>query len=220
MLKAVIFDMDGVLIDSEPLWKLAEQEVFRKVGIHLNDEMCAQTTGLEIQDTVFYWYEHQPWLEPSQDAVCDDIEQTVAKLIIEKGEAISGVYETLAYFKQKGWKIAVASSSSMFLINTVLKKLNIEAYFDAVHSSEFEKAGKPHPDVYLGAARKLNINPHECLAVEDSFRGVEAAHHAGMKVIAVPDEHLKGNQGFNKADLVLDALNKINDNIINRLENI
>jgi len=218
MLRAVIFDMDGVLIDSEPLWKIAEQEVFSKVGIRLNDEMCALTTGLEIQDTVKFWFDRHPWEEPSVDDICDDIEKKVAQLIQEKGKAITGVQETLAFFKAKEWPIAVASSSSMFLIRTTLKKLNIETYFEVVHSSEYEKAGKPNPAVYLGAARKLGIEPHECLAIEDSFRGVEAAHHAGMKVIAVPDSHLKGNQGFNKADLVLDSLSEINENTLNRLE--
>jgi mannitol-1-/sugar-/sorbitol-6-/2-deoxyglucose-6-phosphatase len=218
MLRAVIFDMDGVLIDSEPLWKLAEQKVFRGVGITLNDELCALTTGLEVKDIVTYWYSRHPWQSPSKEDVRVQIIKTVSQLVEERGEPTNGVFHALDYFKGKGLTIAVASSSPMSLIETTVKKLGIESYFTVMHSSQFEKAGKPDPAVYLGAARRLGVEPSECLAIEDSFRGVQSGYNAGMTVIAVPDPHLQGHESFKLANLVLGSLNEINDNLLKPLE--
>ena len=207
MIEAVIFDMDGVLIDSEPFWKESEQKVFASVGVSLYPELCRQTTGFDGISTVKYWFERYPWKGKSLDQVKNEIEADVAATIEEKGTSADGVEMTLLQLRKRNIKIAVASSSPMSLIEVVTKKLNIRHYFDLLQSSESEIAGKPNPAVYLAAARRLNVNPANCLAIEDSVNGMMAAKNAGMKTVVIPDQHLAGDARYNDADMILRSLN-------------
>lgn len=217
MISAVIFDMDGVLINSEPLWKLAEQHVFAKVGLNLTDELCAQTTGFDCKDTVAYWFNKQPWTGSKPVEMIADIESFMVKAVKEQGVAMPGVLHALFYFKNKGFKIGLASSAPLHLIKTVVNTLNIASYFEVMHSSDDEKAGKPDPAVYLATARRMGVNPEECIAIEDSYRGVQAARSANMKVIAIPDKHLQGHKGFDLAHLVLNSLEELSDSTLEML---
>jgi sugar-phosphatase len=203
--------MDGVLINSEPLWKLAEQHAFAKVGLQLTDELCAQTTGFDCKDTVAYWFAQKPWDGREQAEIIRDIENFMLEAVETKGVAMPGVYAALQYFKEKGFKLGLASSAPLQLIKTVVKTLKLDSYFETMHSSDDEKAGKPDPAVYLATAKKMNVKPEECIAIEDSYRGVLAAHRAGMKVIAIPDKHLRGHEGFKYANLILNSLEEVND---------
>lgn len=203
--------MDGVLINSEPLWKLAEQHAFAKVGLQLTDELCAQTTGFDCKDTVAYWFAKKPWVGREQAEIIRDIENFMLEAVETKGVAMTGVYAALQYFKEKGFKLGLASSAPLQLIKTVVKTLKLDSYFETMHSSDDENAGKPDPAVYLATAKKMNVKPEECIAIEDSYRGVLAAHRAGMKVIAIPDKHLRGHEGFRYANLILNSLEEVND---------
>jgi len=211
VISAVIFDMDGVLINSEPLWKLAEQYAFAKVGLQLTDSLCSQTTGFDCKDTVAFWYAKQAWQDRSHAEIIKDIEDFMLIAVQEKGVAMPGVFHALEYFKRKGFKLGLASSAPLCLIKTVAKTLNIEKYFEVMHSSDDERAGKPDPAVYLKTAMRMGVKPEECIAIEDSYRGVLAAHRAGMKVIAIPDKHLKGHEGFTRVNLLLNSLEEVND---------
>lgn len=208
-MKAVIFDMDGVLIDSEPLWKIAEIEGFGRVGINLTQTDCEETVGLRIDEVVRLWHKKVGWKNKSIEAVADDIVDVLIREIHAQGKALEGVYEALELFKSHGYKIALATSSYQRIINAVLEKLKIEKYFDQVHSAEFEVYGKPHPAVFLTTAEKLNIHPTECLVIEDSFNGVLAAKSARMKVVAVPEKSHQYDQRLIIADRVLTTLNEI-----------
>jgi len=179
--------MDGLLVDSEPYWKIAEKICFGKLGLTLTDELLRQVMGFRLSEVVEHWYNYQPWGEKNFEAVEGDVLETVKQLIIENANALPGVIQTLEFCKNNGYKIALASSSAMSLINVVVDKLNIRHYFDLLVSAEFEPYGKPHPSVFLTTAKKLNVLPTECLVFEDSVNGMIAAKAARMKCIVVPE---------------------------------
>lgn len=210
MVSAVIFDMDGVLIDSEPLWRMAEIKAFSHVNLSLNDEMCRQTTGLRVDEVVEYWYEKFPWKNTTKKEVEEKIWESIIHLVKTEGTAKEGVYESLAFIKKQNVKLALASTSAMILINTVVEKLQLKDYFEVMCSAEFEKYGKPHPDIYISTAQQLNVHPSYCLAIEDSINGIIAAKAAKMKCIAIPDEILREDKRFGIADVTLSSLREIN----------
>ena len=179
--------MDGLLVDSEPYWKIAEKICFGKLGLTLTDELLRQVMGFRLTEVVEHWYNYQPWGEKNFEAVEADVLETVKQLIIENANALPGVIQTLEFCKNNGYKIALASSSAMSLINVVVDKLNIRHYFDLLVSAEFEPYGKPHPSVFLTTAQKLNVLPTECLVFEDSVNGMIAAKAARMKCFVVPE---------------------------------
>jgi mannitol-1-/sugar-/sorbitol-6-/2-deoxyglucose-6-phosphatase len=209
MIKAVIFDMDGVLIDSEPLWKIGEKKAFAKVGISLTTEMCNLTMGYRSNEVVDYWYEKFPWEGISKIEVEEDMVKSVTDEIRYKGKAMVGVDQALNIFKENNFKIGLASSSSSKIINVVIDQLGIRHFFDVVQSAENEEYGKPHPAVFLQAAAKLKVHPTHCLVIEDSVNGVIAAKAARMKVMAIPDHSLAGDKRFAIADLMMSSLNHL-----------
>ena len=119
-IKAVIYDMDGVIINSEPLWREALIHCFNQVGFDFSQDKCRITQGMRLMEVVEYWYAQQPWKEKSLEEVEQAILRKVTELILEKGEAMEGVYTSINYFQSKGYKIALASSSANSLINAVL----------------------------------------------------------------------------------------------------
>jgi HAD superfamily hydrolase (TIGR01509 family) len=211
MIGAAIFDMDGVLIDSEPLWKIADIQAYAKVGLPLTAEQCAVTAGMDVLSSVKYWYALHPWEGKSIEDVKVDIEMCVLQLILERGLPMAGVEYILTYFENKNIPIALASSSSMHIIDAVITKLGIKQRFKVCHSAQFEVQGKPHPAVFLTTARKLNVEPSRCVVFEDSINGIKAAHAAGMKIVAIPDMHFKADSRLELANMVLDSLDEFND---------
>jgi HAD superfamily hydrolase (TIGR01509 family) len=203
---AAIFFMDGLLIDSEPLWRRAEKSVFQTVGIDLDDDQCDQTTGMRIDEVVEYWYQFHPWQGASRAALAEDILSSVTALIHAHGEILPGVRNILDSLRSQGLRLALASSSPRSLIDAVLEKLDISAYFEVIHSATDEPHGKPHPAVYLSTAESLGLRPHRCLAFEDSLAGVRSAKAAGMTVIAVPAKHEFDDEAFGLADLKVASL--------------
>ncbi len=206
MIKAVIFDMDGLLIDSEPLWMEAEIELFSHLGLKLTPEDCKQMQGVKIPDVISHWFEVKPWQGMSLEEVERRLVERVNELIREKGQIQPGVRATLEFFRQRNIPMAVASSSTPDLIEMVVKKLGIEQYFEFLHSSMHERRGKPHPDIFLTAAKKLGQSPGDCLIFEDSLNGVIAGKKAGSTVVAVPYPENFNDPGFDIADMKLRSL--------------
>jgi sugar-phosphatase len=204
---AVIFDMDGVLIDSEPLWKIAMEEVFHALGSTLKKEDFQKTVGLRIDEVVHFWNHHENWGISNESEIEEAIIVKMIELISKNAQPLSGVIETLTFLKNKGIKIGLATSSSSRLIKVVLAELNIARFFDFVHSAENEAYGKPHPAVYIKVAEKLNVSPTKCLVIEDSFNGVIAGLAAKMKVVCIPEKTHFPNQRLAVADFHFETMN-------------
>lgn len=206
MIKAIIFDFDGIIIDSEPLWVEAEIKAFKSVGIDLTPDLCRQTTGLNTQDTLQYWYNAYHWTGKSLFQLYKEIMEAMQVLILEKADLKEGYLDVLQLFVEKKLPMAVASSSPLKLITTALKKFHLFEFFKIISSAENEEHGKPHPALYLGAAKKLSVEPVNCLAFEDSFSGAIAAKAARMKLVTVPDSNDFASTRFDFADLKLASL--------------
>ncbi|MBV8858033.1 MAG: hexitol phosphatase HxpB [Acidobacteria bacterium] len=217
MIEAVIFDMDGVLIDSEPFWQESEIEAFGRTGLRLTREMCMQTMGLRVDEVVEYWHRRHGWEGFAAGELEEAIVGGVERRILEKGEAMGGVEYALDFFRGRGVKVALASSSAYRLIRAVTERFRLADRFDCVYSAEEEEYGKPHPGVYLTTARRLGVKPSACLAIEDSFNGVLAAKAARMKCIAVPEEGARRDPRFAIADVVLGSLTEIDEEVWRRL---
>ncbi len=205
-IKAAIFDMDGLLIDSEPLWQEAEMEVFKSVGVSLSQKMTIETMGLRVDELVNYWFSRYPWNNTSKSQVADMIIDKVISLIRERGESLPGVNKTLDFFITEKLPIAIASSSALKIIDAVLERLSIRNYFSLISSAQSEKYGKPHPAVFITASTKLDIAPSNCLVFEDSINGMIAAKAAKMKCVGIPNKDIRGDIRTCIADFVVDSL--------------
>ncbi len=205
-MQAVIFDMDGVIVDTEPLWREAEREVFAGVGLDLTDADCERTMGMRTDEVVAFWHDRSPWAAPSPDEVEARITSRMLHLISERAGVMPGSEHALTTARTAGLRLGLASSSCPELIDEVLAKLGLEGTFATVCSATAEPLGKPHPGVFLTTARRLGVEPAGCVVIEDSLAGVQAAVAAGMRVIAVPPAHLFDEPGFRHADLKLQSL--------------
>ena len=189
---AVIFDMDGVLIDSEPLWKIAIEKVFSALGCELSKNDFQKTAGLRIDEVITYWNKDQNLGIKDISVVETAIIDHMIDLVTESPCPLIGVIDTLNFLKRKNKKIGLATSSPKRLMMAVLEGLKIKDYFNVAHSAEFEDFGKPHPAVYLTTAQKLEVDSQKCLVIEDSLNGVISGMSAKMKVICIPEKtHLK-----------------------------
>lgn len=195
-IEAIIFDMDGLLVNSEPLWHIAEKIVFDTVGITLTNEDCLLTTGLPTKNVMEYWFERRPWQGKTTSELENDLFVEIKQLLAQHSKPMLGVMDALEYFRSQNLKMGLASASPMFLIDIVLEKLGLRPYFDFVHSATLEKNNKPHPDVYLSVAKYLEVPIRNCIIVEDSINGVKGAVASGAKVIAVPEPHFFSSSDY------------------------
>lgn len=204
MIDAVIFDLDGLLIDSEPLWRRAQIEVFSRAGVTLSEEECAETTGLRVDEVVrLRMRRHREWSSLTEADAVEGIHARVIELVRAAGVAREGAREAVAFVATTGVKLALASSSARRVIDAALDRLECREAFEVIRSAEHEPYGKPHPGVYLATATELGVDPTRCLAVEDSLNGLIAAKAARMRCLAVPD---RADPRFALADVVLSSL--------------
>lgn len=213
-IEAVIYDMDGVLIDSEPVWKIAMEEVFLSVGCNLTKSDFELTVGLRLDEVIAFWYQVAPWEKVTPEEVLSQIVFRMVELLSKDGKPLSGVIESLEYFKSRGLKIGLATSSYEVLIECVLETLKIRDYFLVTHSAEREQYGKPHPAVYLTAAEKLGVHPLKCLVIEDSVNGIVAGKSARMKVVCIPEKSHNPNPRLILADHQFESLLEMLEQIV------
>lgn len=215
MIKAVIFDMDGVMIDSEPLWEKTERILLAKRGIDYNPTYRDKIVGLNQNDSGRLMKETFNLIETVEEIIAERIE-ILLDLYEKELELMPGLLPILKGLKESEFLLALASSSPIRVINFVLDKFSLMEFFSVVVSGDFIELGKPHPDIYIYTAKRLGIAPRECVVIEDSINGVKAAKGAGMICIAVPDKRLEQRE-FQIADLVVDSLGMISVEAIKNL---
>jgi HAD superfamily hydrolase (TIGR01509 family) len=210
-LNTVIFDMDGLLIDSEPLWNEAAAEVFSRYGIKVTDEQYAITTGLRTKEFVHWWFTfYKIPMEQAEIARKAIVEKVIDK-ILHKGKPLPGLAHILTYFMERKFKIGLATSSPQEVIDTVMNHLKIGKCFQAICSGDQLQYGKPHPQVYLNCAEALGSDPMECICFEDSFNGLIAVKAARMKCVVIPAPHQHHETRWSAADLKISSLQNFND---------
>jgi len=203
---AAIFDMDGLLIDSEPLWQDAEISTYAPWDVPITRELCRATAGRRIDEVLSLWHERFGWQGPPVEKMVERVLEEVTRLIVDRGEALPGVHRTMDMLREAGLKLAIASSSPPSLIEAVVKKLALQDHLELTHSGIHEARGKPDPAVFLTTARRLGAKPNRCLVFEDAPAGVAAGKAAGMTVIAVPSVFEPDDPGIQAADRILNSL--------------
>jgi sugar-phosphatase len=217
MIRAIVFDMDGLLIDSEPLWRKAEIEIFATVGVTLTDAMCATTMGLRMDAVVDHWFERTPWTGKSKEHIADEIHRRVAELVASEGEPLEGVDQIFAFFGARDLPIALCSSSPPIIIDAAINRLGLQKALRATASGAHEEHGKPHPAAYMRAASQLGVPPQTCLAVEDSLNGMISAKAARMKVVAVPERGTLERTTYDFCDAKIASLLHFDATLFERL---
>ena len=218
--EAVILDMDGLLIDTEPVWRAAQSAVFAGFGVALSEGDLLDSTGQPIEELIPVWRRRAPdgdGISPLTDAeVADRIIDRVIAHVKAEGEPMPGVTAAVTLFERHGLRLAIASSSPLRLIDAVCDRLGL-ARIEVRCSAREEVRGKPAPDVYLTAARRLGVAAASCLALEDSPAGIASARSAGMRCVAVPDPLLAADPRYREADLVLESLTSLDQAALRRL---
>lgn len=202
----VIFDMDGLLIDSEPLWEEAAAEVLQEFGIQLTQKQYHDTRGLRTEEWLNHWFR---FFTINQQHIPDAINSTISKAVDKidsRGVPMPGVQEIFALFRRHRFKIGLATSSPLAVVDVVAEKLNLRQYLQVTTSAQFLNFGKPHPEVYLNCAAALASSPVHCLCFEDSFNGMIAAKAARMKCVVIPDKLMQHELKWNAADMQLSSL--------------
>jgi sugar-phosphatase len=209
--------MDGLLIDSEVLWYEAEIEILGGLGVPLAIDGCRTTKGMFVHEVTEHWFARYPWPGPDPAAVAVTLVDRVTELIRTKGQLKPGAVHAIDLCGGLGLSLAVASSSEYRLIDAALSHFGLRERFGVIHSAEDEEYGKPHPAVFLTAARRMAVSPKRCVVWEDAPAGVVAAKAASMACVAVPESGEGHHPAFGLADLVVDSLEKVDAASIGRV---
>lgn len=215
MIRAVIFDMDGVISDTQKIFSSVESEQLKKYGIHISAEELSEKYAA-MSDRSFYEKISKDYKKP-----LPKIEEMMQKkwekmfaLTKKNVKALPGVVELITELKNHHFKLAVASASLRDFIENVLQALKLKNMFDSITSSEEVRNGKPAPDVFLLAAKRLNVEPKECVVIEDSINGMIAAKTAGMKCIGYVRESTKKQY---PTDIIIKKFSEIDSEKIQKL---
>jgi HAD superfamily hydrolase (TIGR01509 family) len=187
VIDAVVFDMDGVIVDSEQVWDDVRERLAKERGGRWHDHAQADMMGMSSPEWSRYMHEKIGLAESPQE-INDEVVRRMLERYREELPLLDGAVEAVRRLA-RDFRLAVASSSNRPLIDAVLETAGVADAFEVTVSSEEVERGKPAPDVYLEAARRLGVEPARCAAVEDSSNGLRAAHAAGMRVLAVPNAH-------------------------------
>jgi len=187
MIEAVVFDMDGVIVDSEQVWDEVREQLAKERGGRWHEGAQAAMMGMSSPEWSAYMHDEIGLREPPEE-INDEVVRRMLGRYGDELPLIDGSIDAVRRLAAD-FRLAVASSSNRPLIQTVLREAGIADQFEVIVSSEEVAAGKPAPDVYVEAARRLGVEPTRAAAIEDSSNGIRSAHAAGMRVIALPNEH-------------------------------
>jgi HAD superfamily hydrolase (TIGR01509 family) len=202
VIDAVVFDLDGVLLDSEEIWDRAREELAKERGGRWHDRAQRDMMGMSSKEWSRYMHDVIGLEEPPEE-INREVVRRLTEFYREELPAIPGAHEAMERLAAR-WPLGLASSSNRELIDLALELLGVKHLFKATVSSEEVERGKPAPDVYLEAARRLGVEPTRAAAIEDSHNGILAARAAGMHVVAIPNRHFPpGEDALAAADVVL-----------------
>jgi HAD superfamily hydrolase (TIGR01509 family) len=208
VIEGVVFDLDGLLIDSEQVWDAAREQLARERGGRWHENAQRDMMGMSSREWSRYMHDAIGLPEPPEE-INHEVVRRMEAIYRERLPVIPGAREAVERIAAR-WPLALASSSNRELIDLTLELLDVAHLFRATVSSEEVARGKPAPDVYLEAARRLGVEPTNAAAVEDSQNGILAAKAAGMRVVAIPNEHFPpGPDALADADVLLDSLSDL-----------
>ena len=208
MIEAVVFDLDGVIVDSEHVWDAAREALARERGGRWHEKAQQDMMGMSSLEWSRYMHERLGLKDPPEEISAEVIRRLEATYR-EELPLIDGAPEAIARLAQR-WPLGLASSSNRPIIDLVLELGSLHRFFKVTVSSEEVARGKPSPDVYLEAARRLGADPSKTAAIEDSRNGILSARAAGMRVIAIPNKRFPpGEEALAEADVVLESISEL-----------
>jgi HAD superfamily hydrolase (TIGR01509 family) len=213
MIEAVVFDLDGVIVDSEQVWDAAREALARERGGRWHERAQQDMMGMSSSEWSRYMHDVIGLKDPPEEISAEVVRRLEATYRKEL-PLIDGAPEAVARLAER-WPLGVASSSNRPIIDLVLELAGLDRFFKATVSSEEVARGKPSPDVYLEAARRLGADPAKTAAIEDSRNGIMSAKAAGMRVIAVPNERFPpGAEALAEADVVLGSISELTPDVV------
>jgi HAD superfamily hydrolase (TIGR01509 family) len=213
VIEAVVFDLDGVLLDSEQVWDEVRDELVKERGGRWHDRAQTEMMGMSSIEWSRYMHDELGVPDPPRE-ISADVVRRLEEVYRKRLPLIDGAHEAVERLAAR-WPLGLASSSNREVIDLVLDLSGLARFFRVTVSSEEVPRGKPEPDVYLEAARGLGVPPERCAAVEDSHNGIRSAKAAGMRVIAIPNQHYPpGEQALALADVTLSSLAELTPSIV------
>lgn len=213
MIEAVVFDLDGVLLDSEQVWDEVREELVKERGGRWHEQAQTEMMGMSSVEWSRYMHDELDLPEPPEE-ISAEVVRRLDEVYRKRLPLIDGAREAVERLAAR-WPLGLASSSNREVIDLVLDLSGLAGFFRVTVSSEEVPRGKPAPDVYLEAARGLGVPPERCAAVEDSHNGIRSAKAAGMRVIAIPNQHYPpGEEALALADVTLGSLAELTPSIV------
>jgi HAD superfamily hydrolase (TIGR01509 family) len=213
VIEAVVFDLDGVLLDSEQVWDEVREELVKERGGRWHEQAQTEMMGMSSIEWSRYMHDELDLPEPPEE-ISAEVVRRLDEVYRKRLPLIDGAREAVERLAAR-WPLGLASSSNREVIDLVLDLSGLARYFRVTVSSEEVPRGKPAPDVYLEAARSLGVPPERCAAVEDSHNGIRSAKAAGMRVIAIPNQHYPpGEEALALADVKLGSLAELTPSIV------
>ena len=207
--RAVIFDLDGVLADSEPWWNEIDKKLLGKYGVVYRGEYHRNVLGVSYQLAVEF-YKKMFGLSAPTEELMRRREEIAAEFFANRIGLFPSTRQTLEHLRQMNLRLAVATSSVSASARPFLDRHQLTTFFDVIVTGDEIEHGKPSPDIYLRAAKKLGVTATECLVIEDALSGIAAAKAAGMRVAAIPDRRFVDSRDYEKqANYLLDNLSEI-----------
>ena len=211
MIKAVIFDMDGLMIDSERVTFECYQEILKGMNLTMDEEFYKTLLGKPLKGIYQRFYDVYGNDFPIEDVI-KDVHALMAKRFETEGVPIkTGLKSLLEYLKENNYKTIVATSSNRDRVDTILSQAQITDYFDDSICGDEVTKGKPNPEVFLKSCQKLGVNVDEAIVLEDSEDGIQASYDAGIKVICIPDMKYPEKQYEEKTFKILKDLNDVTE---------